>query len=142
MENGALIRGLAKITGEPLLPLTEFIMSSPVRDHTASESWELQYKRESFKRRYWQEVWVKNKLDVLLCPASHLCAPRVNSIRYWNYTSFFNLVDLPGAVFPVEGIIVDSKIDSEYEAKESTSMSSQNALSETDKEAQEECEYI
>lgn len=138
MENGSLIKALASITGEPLLPLTEFILSDPVRDHSASECWELQYARETFKRRYWQEVWVENSLDVLLCPASHLCAPRINSIRYWNYTSFFNLVDLPGVVLPIKAVQADSKTDIAFEANEGDKCAS--AMSKIDEEARAECE--
>lgn len=138
MENGELIRSLAKISGEPLLPLTEYILSSPVQDHTSSECWELQYARESFKREYWRDVWVKEKLDVLLCPAAHLCAPRFGKIKYWGYTSFFNLVDLPGAVFPIKGLLVDSQKDIEHEEKEKAS--TRQTLSGLDKEARNECE--
>lgn len=142
MDNGELIRALAKMTGEPLLPLTEYIISSsPVRDHTVSESWQTQLVRDNFKLEYWKEVWVKNELDVLLCPANQLCAPRFGEIRYWGYTSFFNLVDLPGAVFPVKACLVNRKIDKEYEEK--NNLDGQNTpLSKYDKEARSECECL
>jgi len=138
MDQGELIRSLAKITNEPLLPLTEYILSSPVKNHTASECWELQYARESFKREYWKDVWVKNKIDVLLCPTAHLCAPRMGQIKYWNYTSFFNLLDLPGVVFPVKDCLADSKVDKEFEAKENSGPV--KSLSHYDTETQTECE--
>lgn len=138
MDEGKLIASFAQLTEEPLLPLTQFIMSPPVKDHTASESWELQYAREAFKREYWRDVWVKHNLDVLLCPAAHLCAPRPGQIRYWGYTSFFNLVDLPGAVFPVKCLFADSKADAKYEeagqAKRAVPMSI------FDEETRQECE--
>jgi amidase len=115
MEDGQLIKALAKMTGEPIVPLTNYILSPPVRDHTTSESWELQYARDSLKMEYWNKVWVKEDLDVLLCPASHLCAPRAGQIKYWGYTSFFNLVDMPGAVFPIKSFFADAKTDEAYE---------------------------
>ncbi|UZJ57035.1 hypothetical protein CBS101457_006355 [Exobasidium rhododendri] len=138
MDQGELIRSLAKMTGEPLLPLTEYILSSPVKRHDASECWELQYAREAFKREYWKDVWVKNDLDVLLCPSAHLCAPRIGEIRYWNYTSFFNLMDLPGVAFPVKSCLVDSRLDEEFESREGTD--ARRSLSKLDEETSEEYE--
>jgi amidase len=142
MENGQLIRALAKMTNEPLVPLTEYILSPPVKDHSASESWELQYARDSFKMEYWNSVWVKNDLDVLLCPASHLCAPRPGQIRYWGYTSFTNLVDMPGAVFPVKSFFADAEIDKAYEQSETASLTySYYDDGRYHKEAKAECEF-
>jgi amidase len=138
MEHGELIRSLATITGEPLLPLTEYIVSPPVKDHTASECWELQYARETFKREYWKDVWLKNDLDVLLCPAAHLCAPRIGQIRYWGYTSFFNLLDLPGVVFPVKDCLADAHLDEQFEEREKDG--SRADLGDLDRETSEECE--
>lgn len=52
------------------------------------------------------------KLDVLLCPTSSSPARPHETSRYWSYTSFYNLLDWPGIVFPT-GRHVDAKIDAE-----------------------------
>lgn len=44
-------------------------------------------------------------------------APRPGTIKYWGYTSVFNLVHYPGLVFP-SGFKADARTDEEYEEKE------------------------
>jgi len=39
-------------------------------------------------------------VDVVLCPVGPGCAPPLNCARYWGYTSQWNLLDYPAAVFP------------------------------------------
>ncbi len=41
-------------------------------------------------------------------------APRPATIKYWGYTSVFNLVDYPGVVLP-SGLKADSKLDEQFE---------------------------
>ncbi|PWN52913.1 amidase signature enzyme [Violaceomyces palustris] len=115
-DGGKRFRDLAAATGEPLLPLTEFILSGPfVRDHelTASETWELNLKREKFRAEFLL-AWNQVGADVLLCPVMAGPPPRPGKIKYWGYTSVFNLVDYPGVVFPT-GLVADSDIDKKFE---------------------------
>lgn len=54
-------------------------------------------------------------MDVILCPYLPTPAPLLETTRYWGYTSIWNLLDYPAAVFPVTS--VDPEIDedtSEY----------------------------
>jgi hypothetical protein len=39
-------------------------------------------------------------VDVVLCPVGPGCAPPLDCARYWGYTSQWNLLDYPAAVFP------------------------------------------
>lgn len=148
MESGQLIKSLATLTNEPLVPLTRYVCeTSPVKNHTAAQSWELQYARETFKRQFWKKfgssssssslVGPDAKIDVLLCPTGAQIAPRPGRIWYWGYTSLFNLTDLPGVVFPVKDFVADSKADLEYEGREKGRTQSNEAL---DKQNREECE--
>ena len=68
--------------------------------------------------------------DVILCPPGPGPAPVLGTSKYWNYTSLWNLVDYPGAVFPT-GLTVEKEDvpDPEYEF-----------LSESDKEVWKACE--
>lgn len=58
------------------------------------------------------------EVDVILCPPSFGTAPPHEQSRYWGYTSHWNLVDSPGAVFPVTSVDpAKDVLDSCYEPK-------------------------
>lgn len=140
MDSGKMFTLLAKATGEPFLPLTKFILSQPfVRpasadleadaaaaatgDRATRKLDELSYlescanvrAREAFRKEFLQR-WNELELDALLCPVMCNVAPRPGTIKYWGYTSVFNLVDYPGVVFP-SGFKADHRLDREYEAQ-------------------------
>ena len=50
-------------------------------------------------------------MDIILCPYLHSPAPLLETTRYWGYTSIWNLLDYPAAVFPVTK--VDPEVDAE-----------------------------
>lgn len=41
-------------------------------------------------------------MDAILCPVAPTLAPPHNTTSWWGYTSHWNLLDLPGVVFPVD----------------------------------------
>jgi amidase len=49
-------------------------------------------------------------LDIILLPPGPAPAQKIGTTKYWNYTSLFNLIDWPAAVFPT-GLSVDPKFD-------------------------------
>jgi hypothetical protein len=51
-----------------------------------------------------------NKPDFILCPVGPGVAPKMDQARYWGYTSIWNILDYPAAVFPVS--FVQEKEDS------------------------------
>ena len=139
MDSGKMFHLLAKATGEPLLPLTQFILSEPfVRPADADlqaevaaassgrgserkldemsylESCATVRVRDAFRKEYLQR-WNELGLDCLLCPVMCNVAPRPATIKYWGYTAAFNLVDYPGVVFP-SGLSANSKLDQAFEA--------------------------
>ncbi|GAC93893.1 probable amidase [Pseudozyma hubeiensis SY62] len=137
MDSGKMFALLSKATGEPLLPLTQFILSEPyVRSATAdldadaassadarkldemsyTESCANIRAREAFRKEFLQ-AWNERGLDCLLCPVMCSTAPRPGTIKYWGYTSVFNLVDYPGVVFP-SGFKADAEVDGEFEDAE------------------------
>ena len=95
-------------SGEPLRPLTEFILkhNPHVKHLTVRELWELTIQREEYRTKHAQ-VWNSTAsrgdqmVDVILCPVGPGTAPLLNHARYWPYTSHWNLVDHPALVFPV-----------------------------------------
>ena len=96
-----------------------------VKDHTSSQLFELNVKRDDYRTEYlhhWNATATKQEegkfskrsgeVDVILCPAGPGVAPKLETSKYWNYTSQWNLVDYPALVFPV------SKVDLEKDNRE------------------------
>lgn len=67
----------------------------------------------------WSDTAKSGKeVDVIICPPSFGAATPHEHSRYWGYTSHWNLVDYPAAVFPVTKVdpILDPK-DVDYVPK-------------------------
>lgn len=76
-------------------------------------------RRDSYRASYaraWNDTAKANgkEVDVILCPASFGAAPPLGQSRYWGYTAHWNLLDYPGAVFPV------TTVDQEKDLKDLT----------------------
>jgi hypothetical protein len=56
-------------------------------------------RRDAFRLAYAAHFRSHN-IDVVLSPYGPCPAPPLGTARYWSYTSIFNLVDYPAAVFP------------------------------------------
>ncbi|KAF7290792.1 Amidase domain-containing protein [Mycena indigotica] len=109
-DGGARIRSKAAETGEPILPLTEWVITYPsVKDHTMHEHWELAVEREVLRAEYLEYFNAQN-VDVVLCPAGAGPAPELGTCKYWAYTNVWNFVDYPAAVFPT-GLLCDPALD-------------------------------
>ncbi|KAG5929475.1 hypothetical protein E4U42_005739 [Claviceps africana] len=71
---------------------------------TTTEYWELIYRREAYKRRWW-EYWEATELDFVLAPPN--ATPAVphdgmhDAVSSCGYTFLFNLVDYSAGVIPV-----------------------------------------
>ncbi|KLJ09097.1 hypothetical protein EMPG_15479 [Blastomyces silverae] len=107
-------------SGEPILPLTKFIIHEQptVKPHTIAEFWKLSLERDSYREAYakhWSATATSptGEVDLILSPVGPGCAPPHESARYWGYTAQWNLLDYPGAVFPVT--TVDPAVDTRDE---------------------------
>ncbi|EPT05414.1 hypothetical protein FOMPIDRAFT_130741 [Fomitopsis schrenkii] len=99
-DGGKDVKNTLAANGEPLKPLTEWVLSNPlVREHTISELWELCVRRDAYRTAYLKH-WNSFHIDVLLCPVGPGPAPRHDTAKYWGYTAQWNLLDYPAAVFP------------------------------------------
>lgn len=96
-------------SGEPWRPMSEFIIKQNPnrRTLTVPEVWKLTMEREQFRAEFaahWNGVSGSvaggDLVDVMLCPVGPGVAPLLETARYWNYTSLFNLLDYPALVFP------------------------------------------
>jgi len=114
----AILAPLVEI-GEPILPLTDFITKEQpnVKNRSIHEYWDLCAQRDAYREAYAQH-WTKTadsgkEVDVIVCPTTPGVAPLHETARYWPYTSHWNLLDYPAAVFPVT--FVDQELDKKEE---------------------------
>ena len=77
-----------------------------VKYRTVEEVWDLKNRRNAYRLRY-NEYWLATStpesprvIDAILCPTGPGPAPPHGQAKYWSYTSQFNLLEYPGAVFP------------------------------------------
>ncbi|EER37032.1 acetamidase [Histoplasma capsulatum H143] len=127
-DGGEDVLNLLKASGEPILPLTKFIIHEQptVKPHTMAEYWKvcinplapLCLERDGYRESYakhWSATATSptGEVDLILCPVGPGCAPPHETARYWGYTAQWNLLDYPGAVFPVT--TVDPAVDARDE---------------------------
>ncbi|CAG8950144.1 hypothetical protein HYFRA_00008379 [Hymenoscyphus fraxineus] len=116
----AFTKALAK-SGEPMHELTDYrLVSGPGVESLSIQSyWDWTMARNIFRAKYLKE-WLDKapQMDVILCPPHPGAAPPIGTTKYWGYTSVWNLLDYPAAVFPVTR--VDADLDGEepnYDAR-------------------------
>ncbi|KIY43132.1 amidase [Fistulina hepatica ATCC 64428] len=126
VDGGASVRARVNANGEPLLSLTEFAITRPrVRDHTASQLWEMNIERETLRGEY-LEHWNSQNVDFVLCPVGPGPAPELGTAKYWAYTSVWNFVDYPAAVLPT-GLFADPQLDAGEEYLKAEPLSKEDA---------------
>ncbi|KAH9427162.1 hypothetical protein MCOR02_012430 [Pyricularia oryzae] len=107
-DGGKEVMDLLEQGGEPMLPLTKFIIQEQptVGSLTQHELWKLCLERDNYRSMYAQAWSATGKdeddeVDVILCPPNFGAATPHDQSKYWGYTSHWNLVDYPAVVFPV-----------------------------------------
>ena len=97
--------------------------------HTIPSLWAATEKRDDYRTEY-AEVWnstatgvgetgeLEGMVDVILCPVGPGVAPKIDTSRYWGYTSQWNLLDYPAVVFPIDKVDVEKdNVKEDYEAR-------------------------
>ncbi|KAK9433381.1 amidase signature domain-containing protein [Lipomyces doorenjongii] len=115
-DGGEKVLELLASVGEEPLPLTKWILTENpyVRKQDIHSLWELHSKRDAYRAMY-AEYWNESgkddghPADIILCPAAPGVACLHGTAKYWAYTSHWNFLDYPGAVFPVT--TVDQELD-------------------------------
>lgn len=124
-DGGEEVLGIMRDGGEPVLPLTKFIIEEQptVKKMTVTELFARVAERDAY-RAFYAAAWTATgaddgrEVDVILCPPSFGAATPHDQSRYWGYTAQWNLLDYPGAVFPVTTVdqTKDTK-DATYEPR-------------------------
>ncbi|EIW65955.1 hypothetical protein TREMEDRAFT_70373 [Tremella mesenterica DSM 1558] len=113
IDGGERLQDVLQSANETIHPLTEWLVNQS-KSLTISELMELTVQRDAFREAY-AAHFVSSNIDLILCPPSPGPAPLCGTSRYWSYTSFFNLVDYPAAVFPTGlHVTLDDKADNRY----------------------------
>ncbi|TRX88859.1 hypothetical protein FHL15_010202 [Xylaria flabelliformis] len=113
-DGGAEEKAAIASSGEPWMPLSKWILldNPHVREHTIPTLWQAQQERDLYRTSY-AALWNARDVDVILCPAGPGVAPKLETSRYWGYTSQWNLLNYPAISFPI-----GSKVGGEYKAYE------------------------
>ncbi|KAJ6783742.1 hypothetical protein PWT90_03382 [Aphanocladium album] len=108
------IRAALDESGEPLLPLSEWIFRDAQANPTPTTQglFEMSNRKEQFWFD-WADHWAKQDVDVVVCPAFYGPASSHDTAYYWNYTILFNYLDMPGAVLPTP-IVAGAKGTEQY----------------------------
>lgn len=100
-DGGAEEKAAIHASGEPWLPLSKWILleNPHVREHTIHTLWDAHHERDTYRASY-AALWNERNVDVILCPVGPGVAPKLNTARYWGYTSQWNLLNYPAVTFP------------------------------------------
>ena len=97
-----------RASGEPWLPLTNeaFVHARPM---SVSENWTVNLERDAYRDEH-LALMKQRGVDFILCPTYVGVAGEPNECRYFPYTAVWNILDMPGVVFPT-GLKVDQVLD-------------------------------
>ena len=95
-------------SGEPWLPLTKEAFTH-ARKMTVSKNWEVNLERDAYRDEH-LELMKQRGVDFILCPTYVGVAGEPHNCRYFPYTAVWNILDMPGVVFPT-GLKVDQELD-------------------------------
>ncbi|KAM0559871.1 hypothetical protein ACHAPJ_003819 [Fusarium lateritium] len=98
-DGGQLTKNGILSSGEPIHPLTEWIYKDAEGMHTAIDLTAMHKRRDDFRLAF-AKSWADQDVDVIIGPSFVGPACAHDTAFYWTYTSLYNLVDYPGAVFP------------------------------------------
>ncbi|KAG8744637.1 hypothetical protein FRC10_009670 [Ceratobasidium sp. 414] len=109
LDGGKEYRATLAESGEPATPLVEWMLAHAAgrAPYTVEQTWALNVAREQFRARglkHWNDSAMRSQqgraFDAILCPVAPTLAPPHDTTRWWGYTAYWNLLDLPGVVFP------------------------------------------
>lgn len=96
---------------DPPVPQSQWILAQAPnggKPYEAGEIFELNLEREKFRAKiaaHWNATRSRTgtgrSVDAVLSPVAPTLAPPHDSTRWWGYTSYWNLMDFPAAVFPL-----------------------------------------
>lgn len=98
-DGGAGVFAAIEAGGEPVLPLTRWLIPEGSKSGDVNDVNNLRYERDTFRTEYLTR-WNAQDVDVVIGPCHVGTAQEHEKTKYWTYTTFWNLVDYPGLIFP------------------------------------------
>ncbi|KAH8099837.1 amidase [Cristinia sonorae] len=99
------------LRNDPPVPQTEWILTQVPNDgkpYVPAEIFQINIEREAFRAKiaaHWNATRSRTgtgrPVDCVLSPVAPTLAPPHDTTRWWGYTSYWNLMDFPAAVFPL-----------------------------------------
>jgi amidase len=124
LDAGAEYYDTLEASGEPAVKQTKWILDHAKgrQPFTTSEIFKLNSEREALRARalaHWNATQARTAsgrpVDAILCPVAATLAPPHDSTCWWGYSSHWNLLDLPGVVFPVGRFSAGDELPSQSE---------------------------
>lgn len=106
--------------GEPLIPSLQRTLGTLVakpEGYTLEELFKVNVLAGEYKA-LWHDLWVANKLDIILCPPAQTTAVPHDDFGIPHYTILWNLLQYPGLIIPVGK--VDKAVDRDELARPET----------------------
>lgn len=100
-DGGCGIRNALIESGEPWSNLSQWTIQAS--EDEPARTTECMFKMAVTKENFWfdaAEHWQSQDIDVLICPAFVGPACSHETGFFWTYTSYWNYLDMPGAVLP------------------------------------------
>lgn len=96
---------------DPPVPQSEWILTQVHNDgkpFEVADVFKINLEREAFRAKiaaHWNATRARTgtgrSVDAVLSPVAPTLAPPHDTTRWWGYTSYWNLMDFPAAVFPL-----------------------------------------
>ncbi|KAH8669545.1 amidase signature domain-containing protein [Tricladium varicosporioides] len=116
--------------GEPWRPLSDHILKNKnVEAHSIQSLYKAIARRDQYRAEY-ANIWnstatsvgpngePEGMVDVILCPVGPGVAPKLNTAKWWGYTSQWNLLDYPGLVVPIDQVdVAKDHLEEKYEPR-------------------------
>ncbi|KAK5165894.1 uncharacterized protein LTR77_008818 [Saxophila tyrrhenica] len=112
MDNTKLFLDFVHRSGEPIIPSLQKTMDlvNKKPKYSLEEVFDVNTAKMGYKAT-WNNLWVENKLDVILCPGAANTAVLHDNYGAPPYTAVWNMLEYPGIIIPVGK--ADVKVDTE-----------------------------
>ena len=122
---------------DPPVPQSEWILRQVHNDgkpYDVAEIFKINLEREAFRAKigtHWNATSARTStgrsVDAVLSPVAPTLAPPHDTTRWWGYTSYWNLMDYPAAVFPLGRFVARGYRSTDVSADLSPARGSPNA---------------
>lgn len=103
------VKEVIESSGEPLLPLTEWILEFGLHSKKEPSSSMLAHQKAKTARDQYRKAysahWNSMGVDIVLSPVGPDTALAHGTSKYWNYTAVWNLLDYPALSFPASTLL-------------------------------------